>query len=143
MVDLDGTISDDGHRQWLAAAERWEEFHAACRLDPVVEPVALVVRALQCRLAWYRVEVWTGRSERERAVTIEWLHRQDLAVERLRMRPEGQTERDRDVNDIKGEWLAEVGAERVAVVFDDRAPCVAWWRSRGVACFEVAAHRER
>ena len=134
VCDLDGTLADDRHRQHYLEQQPqdWESYFAACGDDIPVWPVIMVVNAL-----WGgQVEIWTGRSEVVRETTVQWLANYGIRYTKLRMRPEGDYRPD---TELKGEWLAECDPPPW-VVFDDRSKSVAWWRSQGVVCLQVADH---
>ena len=90
----------------------------------------------------------TGRMEKHRAITIEWLDRngictlldtwdepdQDL-LGSLLMR---QDDDYRDDAIIKEEMLMKIGPENVFCVFEDRKRVVDMWRRHGLTCFQVA-----
>jgi hypothetical protein len=79
------------------------------------------------------VEIWSGRSDRVRRITEDWLHRYDMASSFLtRMRAEGDFTADEL---LKEQWLKE---RRPDLVFDDRDKVVAMWRRHGIPCFQVA-----
>lgn len=40
--------------------------------------------------------------------------------------------------ELKAQWLAEYGKEKVYLVFDDRSSVVEMWRAQGLPCFQVA-----
>ena len=140
IFDLDGTLSDDSHRQHLIAGGDREAYHAMGAQDPQTV-IAQVARDLWSASAY--IEIWTGRTDDNRDRTVEWLSRHGIHYHALRMAPAGD---HRDTNTIKGEWLAELAPDdgapwRPVIVFDDRRKCVEWWRRLGVTCLEVADHR--
>ena len=141
IVDLDGTISDDIHRRKFlyTIPKDWDGYMDACAEDEPVEGVVWMVRQIHC-LGSTEVEIWTGRPERLRDVTLHWLRGNGVPFSRLRMRPDDDW---RDVNEIKGEWLdqLELEGDSVRFVVDDRNKCVAYWRSRGLLCLQVANHQ--
>jgi hypothetical protein len=51
------------------------------------------------------------------------------------MRDAGDHTQDRE---LKAQWLAEYGKQRVFLVFDDRSSVVEMWRKEGFPCFQVA-----
>ncbi|MGA6175428.1 LNS2 domain-containing protein [Streptomyces sp. NPDC012600] len=85
VFDLDGTLADTAHRQhFLEGAKRdWNGFFAAAPDDPpLAEGVALALgSAEECEVVYL-----TGRPERCRRDTVEWLSRQGLPEGQLFMR---------------------------------------------------------
>lgn len=119
----------------------WPAFFAACVNDepnwPVISTMMTLIRA------GADVRIWSGRSSAVMNETIEWLQRYvsddvDLDELQLVMRREGDVTPDEE---LKSGWLAamtEYDRRRLVAVFDDRDKVVEMWRSRGVACFQVA-----
>lgn len=119
----------------------WPAFFAACVNDepnwPVISTMMTLIRA------GADVRIWSGRSSAVMNETIEWLQRYvsddvDLDELQLVMRMEGDFTPDEE---LKAGWLAamtEYDRRRLVAVFDDRDKVVEMWRSRGVACFQVA-----
>nr|WP_179436348.1 HAD family acid phosphatase [Streptomyces sp. Ag82_O1-15] len=85
VFDLDGTLADSAHRQrFLERKPRdWDAFFAAAPQDPpLAEGVALVLRSTEeCEVVYL-----TGRPERCRRDTVEWLAAQGLPEGRVWMR---------------------------------------------------------
>ncbi|MFF8023378.1 hypothetical protein ACFZDJ_20140 [Streptomyces sp. NPDC007896] len=85
VFDLDGTLADSAHRQrFLERKPRdWDAFFAAAPQDPpLAEGVALALRSREeCEVVYL-----TGRPERCRRDTVEWLAAQGLPEGRVWMR---------------------------------------------------------
>lgn len=121
----------------------WPAFFAACVDD---KPNLPVIRTLH-QLVRSRAEVWiwSGRSASVMNETLAWLHEHVCTDDRvdpdklqLSMRREGYFTPDEQ---LKAGWydaLSEIDKRRLVAVFDDRDKVVAMWRSKGVACFQVA-----
>jgi phosphoglycolate phosphatase-like HAD superfamily hydrolase len=85
VFDIDGVVADVRHR--LRHLERprkdWDRFFASASTDPPLAPGL----ALVAELAQVHDIVWlTGRPERIRRVTTDWLSTHDLPTGELRMR---------------------------------------------------------
>ncbi|WP_328875383.1 hypothetical protein OHT76_37870 [Streptomyces sp. NBC_00287] len=85
VFDLDNTLADTAHRQrFLESKPRdWDAFFAAAPADPpIAEGIALVLAgAEECEVVYL-----TGRPERCRPDTLEWLAAQGLPEGRVYMR---------------------------------------------------------
>lgn len=121
----------------------WPAFFAACVDD---EPNYPVIRTLHnLLLAHCDVQIWSGRSAAVMNETLAWLHRFvfwhpkiDPDEVQLVMRRDGDFTPDQE---LKAAWLDALHPKdrsRLVGVFDDRDKVVAMWRSKGVACFQVA-----
>ncbi|MFI6335787.1 hypothetical protein [Streptomyces sp. NPDC050535] len=85
VFDLDGTLADSAHRQRFLEREPrdWDAFFAAAPQDPpLAEGVAMALEsAVECEVVYL-----TGRPERCRRDTLDWLAAQALPEGRLWMR---------------------------------------------------------
>lgn len=141
IFDLDGTLALTEHRQYLLEGETkyWKSFFAACWKDEPNTPV--IDTLLRLLDTGCDVWVWSGRSSEVMDMTKDWLanHLGSCADGvPLCMRIEGDFTPDEQ---LKAAWLEEMCAHdrrRLVAVFDDRQKVVDMWRSKGVACFQVA-----
>lgn len=142
IFDIDGTLADCQHRRHLVELSEtrkkkdWDKFFALAPKDPVLEPVAMVFRALVAR---YPILIVSARRFEEREATTKWLRQNGLWAypKKLYMR-EKDDKRDDDV--FKHEVLQQIRAEgwEPVGVFDDRKRVVDMWRREGLTCFHVA-----
>jgi hypothetical protein len=138
VFDLDGTLSDQTHRQPLIDAEKqdWDAYYAAAHADPVIKPIAMIARSLS--VSGHRVEIWTGRSDVVREETAVWLFNHGIMYHRLRMREHGDHTPDYS---LKLEWLNNLkyeGLPKPDAVFEDRTRVVEMYRAVGIPCLQVA-----
>ncbi|GAA4810284.1 LNS2 domain-containing protein [Streptomyces ziwulingensis] len=121
VFDLDNTLAGTAHRQrFLERRPRdWDAFFAAAPADPpLAEGVALVRRsAEECEVVYL-----TGRPERCRRDTLDWLAAQGLPEGRVHMRRGGDRRPARvtKLEILRG--LARTRAVRV-LVDDDELVC--------------------
>jgi hypothetical protein len=127
-VDLDGVVADVRHRLHHVAgpSKNWDAFFAAAPNDPLLPEGAAVV----ARLRQDHEVVWlTGRPERCRADTVEWLAHHGLPAAHLVMRRVGDRRPGRVT---KVELLRQLADERpVDVLVDDDAQVVRAARAAG------------
>ena len=84
VVDVDGVISDAGHRQHLAKARRWDEFFDGCPDDPPLKPTVALVRSLAPDIA---IVLLTARPWRLLDDTLAWLSTHQVRWDLLILRP--------------------------------------------------------
>jgi len=135
IFDLDGTLADIEHRRHLVSDGRheWDKFYEECNNDTPVEAVVRMAQVL--RHFFYRIVIFSGRSEVVRGKTEYWLHRNEVEYDELRMRPDKDYTPD---DQLKEAWLSEINKEEILCVFDDRQKVVDMWRRNGIRCFQVA-----
>jgi phosphoglycolate phosphatase-like HAD superfamily hydrolase len=141
VVDLDGTLCDSSHRDHYARNKQWDEFHAALGEDKLWPDVAAVLRAL-C-LDGVRIVALSGRNERYRGPTIDWLLRHNLfEISQVILRPNNDYTPD---HILKPEMLRdelfegdlETAKKDVMFILEDREKVVQAWRDLGFRCWQV------
>ena len=139
IFDLDGTLALNEHREHFLqkSPQDWDGFFEACDKD---EPNLPIINLLKYLSEHYevRLEIWSGRSEKVRHKTKDWLDRYGVFSEThyslLRMRGSSDFRSD---TVLKNEWL-DNESSMPDVVFDDRNSVVEFWRGKGIACCQVA-----
>lgn len=148
LFDIDGTLSDTRWRVPIlrdGSPRRWDRFFAAAADDPPIAGTLHVLHALirsgaECRLH-------TGRPERYRKLTVNWLHRHTSYPPAfwhpiLQMRPDHDF--TVDVN-LKLKWLEawpEDDRKRFVAAFEDRPEIVAAYRQIGLTVFDLGFYED-
>lgn len=153
VCDLDGTLANCEHRvhhvqrvdgNGLKKKPDWDAFYAGVKDDTVNEAVhELLVHmcglSMHYEYRQHRVIFCSGRPERCRADTMDWLDANTMFGSdgyTLLMRKDGDYRADYIV---KQEILDEhIDKDRVLFVLDDRQQVVDMWRRNGLQCFQVA-----
>lgn len=129
-IDLDGCLSDDRGRKDLERAGRLDEYHARFADDPPMNH-AIMLNPPHDVTRW----IVTGRPERHRAATIEWLvkhYGKRAEYCGLLMRPDGNTT---PTPELKLGLLMGAGLRPVdcAGAYDDRADVLRAYRNWGIS----------
>lgn len=140
IFDLDGTLCDTDHRIHHAKAKRWDAFHAGLLQDRPRRAESILLWALRGNANVDGIALITGRPERYRQQTVQWLGQNDLlqGVDMLLMRPDADF---RPATTFKREMYQKyfVAENReVLFVVEDRDKVVDMWRSLGLTCFHCA-----
>ncbi len=151
IFDIDGTIADCSHRlhhiqppfglvhfepgetEWKPD---WDTFYSLCVNDKPIDNVCHLLRVLQRD---FEIIFITGRSEKFRNHTTEWLKRQlgSFAEYHLFMRADGDHRPDYVIKkEIYDEHIKD--KFNVLGVFEDRDQVVKMWRELGLTCYQVA-----
>jgi predicted kinase len=135
LFDIDGTLADATHRLHHIKSKppNWDAFFAECVNDPVIEPIRDLAQTVAAQ--GYKIILVSGRTDKVRAQTEEWLAQHGVPYQELHMRAEGDYRQDFVV---KSQILDAILAEgnEIAFVVDDRPSVVAMWRERGLTCLQ-------
>jgi predicted kinase len=137
ICDIDGTLADCRHRlhHVLPGGKRdWDAFFSEMAEDKCISPVADLICAAHSH---YRVVLCSGRPEKYRAVTVEWLDLHGIDYDALYMRPDDDTRADHIVKAQILRGIREDGYEPF-IVIDDRQSVVDMWRDAGLVCLQAA-----
>ena len=142
MFDIDGTLADCAHRIQYAQAKLWDEFHERAPEDPVIVNVADLM--IEMSLSGHKIILLTGRPERYRHLTTEWLKKASLAkfYDELIMRPDDNYTPDglMKVNILEMRFGSQEDVlANVWFVVDDRESVVEALRNYGLTVFQPAA----
>lgn len=135
IVDIDGTLSDLTHRLHYIQQDKkdWDSFFANVKDDAVHGHIVDIVNLLGAK---YEVILCSGRPERCRKDTLEWLRANYIRWDSLLMRKDGDHREDYLV---KQELLEEIMIDYIPIAaIDDRTQVVDMWRRNGVPCLQCA-----
>lgn len=135
IFDIDGTIADLNHRLHHIAnfPKDYESFHSECHNDTPIEPIINLMIDMYAR--GYKILLVSGRTDRVKPETVQWLKRHMVPYHKLYMRKNGDWRSDVIV---KSEILDEILAKGhfINFVVDDRTSVVKMWRDRGLTCLQ-------
>ncbi|MDA3854973.1 MAG: hypothetical protein PF569_01845 [Candidatus Woesearchaeota archaeon] len=144
IFDLDGTIALIDKRRELSIQDgklNWDIFFNPENIH-LDEPNIPVIKTLQTLHKDYQIYIFSGRSQRTRKVTENWLYKENIPYHLLQMRPENDYTPD---DKLKYQWLHQLiqydhinSKSKILCVFDDRDKVVNMWRNEGISCFQVA-----
>lgn len=137
MFDIDGTLSNVGHRVHHVddGKAHWEDFFSEAYKDPPNEWCVELLRAMRDR--GHEIHVVTARPAKLLFDTKEWLDKHVGGKYELHfVRSYDDTSDDFMA---KGKWLRQFpGRERILFVVDDRKKVVDMWRLEGLVCLQCS-----
>jgi hypothetical protein len=145
IFDIDGTLSDVGHRLPYILnfsgkkthAPHWNDFLAAAKDDPPIPGICLTFLAL--KRAGETIIISTGRREDQREMTEKWLAKYALDHAGLFMRPLGDYRSDTIVKpEVIRKHFGRHIPDQVTCIFEDRARVTKAWRDLGYTVCQVA-----
>ncbi len=132
IIDLDGTLCNTSHRDHLIGkSNSWDEFHAELHNDTPYEETVAFIDAMNN--LGKTVIALTGRMEKFRQATTNWLVKHNIMIDELWMRGDSDYRR---AFEIKRERLASI-KDRVLVVLDDNDKVVEALRNEGFRVWQV------
>ena len=141
IFDLDGTLALIDKRRAISTKDNgkmdWDVFFDPKNIDLDQPNIPVIKTAQLFNSQGFRIVIFSGRSDRTKDVTKEWLDKHNVPFDLLQQRPE-----DKHFwpdNKLKQHWLDTlVDKDDVFAVFDDRQQVVDMWRDNGITCFQVA-----
>jgi len=129
IVDLDGTLTNYGHRAHLLPD--WPAFFQHMGFDPIIPWCETMVR--QFHAAGYTIIILTGRPSSYRKVTEQWLRRYKIPYDLLLMRDADDW---RPGAKVKADLYQCCIAPHydVLLALDDNPYIARMWRTLGVQC---------
>lgn len=136
LFDIDGTLADIEHRRaYLAKSPPdWKAFNDEMGDDTPNVSVVSLYRSLW-HADCYDLILVTGRNERSRALTEQWLAWNEIPFSRLLMRADHDSRPDHVIKEELLDLLLGEGRD-IAFTVDDRQQVVDMWRRRGITCLQ-------
>lgn len=139
VCDLDGTLFDCAHRQHLAIAKKWDEFHSLCTEDKIHGDVLTLVRLVHFNQNFGLLAL-TGRNEKFRNLTESQLRCAGVLVDDLLMRPDDNFDHDAEMKIAQLEKYfgsKEEVLKNVIFCLDDRDSVIQNFRDYGLKAWQV------
>lgn len=131
VFDMDGTLADISHRVCHIINKDYDKAESLIHLD---RPNASIVTLARVIALTFPIVICTGRPERQRGITEEFLHQHSIPAMDILMRKDGDSRRDVLV---KEEHISILGHGNILWVFEDRDCVVEMWRGHGITCLQV------
>ncbi len=135
IFDIDGTLADISQRvhHIKRKPKNWKAFNAGMAQDQAIRSMVRLCNILYA--AGLRIVLCSGRNEKNRPETIDWLGRQGVMYHELLLRKEEDFRSDAVV---KREMLETMDRSKILFVVEDRNRVVEMWRSEGLICLQPA-----
>jgi phosphoglycolate phosphatase-like HAD superfamily hydrolase len=137
LLDLDETLSDASWREQLKT-DGWDVYHAALDQDKPVPEIMALIRGLF--FAGWKIHAITARPEKYRTITLKWLIRYTVPIERVLMRADNDWRGSPDVKmDLVLNNFDGISRSQM-VALDDREDVALAYKSMGIVSFQL--HRQ-
>ncbi len=134
LVDIDHTLSDAYHRDWMIGIIGWDDYHIASIRDAPLEQGCTVLQHLQDR-GDHLVAI-TSRPVRWRSLTVKWMVQHCVEVDEILMRHDDDF---RQAPELKMDLaMARFGPDLsgVDLMLEDRDDVIKVFTEKGVPCLQ-------
>lgn len=137
IFDLEGTLSDCRHRLHLLPSDEQRKANLEKRHDLYMpfadafiidKPIAPMVELANHLADFNTIVILTGRMEKHRESTVDWLNRNSVPHDILIMRADDDF---RLSEHYKYDWISKQ-SKKVKMVFDDRQKIIDFLNSKGI-----------
>lgn len=153
ILDLDGTTCNDVHRQDLIRDKDYDAYHSLCTDDPPIKQMIDLLSMIFQPGVYSDAEpilLWacTGRDERYRMHTLDWMSDKNVLCDILLMRPNKNYEPApmMKINLIEAELRRQGKTghmrEHILAVIDDRDDVCDAFRERGILALQTGPMME-
>lgn len=136
LFDIDGTIANIKHRRKFLeqTSPDWKSFNASMGQDIPNEDVVSLYKSLWSKDD-FEITLVTGRSDRHRKITEQWLSWNEIPYNQILMRSDKDFRADSLIKQDILNNLLNAG-KIIAFVVDDRQQVVDMWRRNGITCLQ-------
>lgn len=135
IFDIDGTLADISERvhHVRRKPKNWSAFNAGMAQDKAIHSMVRLCNVLHA--AGIYIILCSGRNEKNRPETLDWLNKQGVNYHELLLRKDEDYRSDAVV---KREVLQTLDKSKILFVVEDRSRVVEMWRSEGLVCLQCA-----
>ena len=139
IFDLDGTLAIIEKRLKESSMKNgkinWKRFFSDELIKKDLPNPPVIKTANLFHQNGFKIYIFSGRSEKTKEATIQWLKKYDVPYDLLKMRAKNDTRPDEV---IKKEFVVELSIlKNIFLILDDREKVVKMWRSLKLPCFQV------
>lgn len=129
IFDIDGTLADPKDRLHFLEKKDWNSFYDACLDDAPIHHVIYLLQELKKN---HRIIILTGRPERIKDKTLQWLKANNISFDEIYFRKDGDYRPDYE---IKEEMLKALNRS-IWFAVDDRKQVVDMFRRNNILCLQ-------
>ena len=140
IFDIDGTIANNNHRYHYMTGEKKDRAGFLSKMaydEPIQSVITLIQIIFKSRSPLvFQIILVTGRSERYRGVTQDWLEKYQVPYYKLLMRRDNDHRKDWDIKEEILQTLIKQFGKKPVFVVDDRQQVVDLWRRHDIICLQ-------
>lgn len=133
LIDIDNVIANAVWREGMIDQKGWDAFHEASLQDAPIDAVCTMINSF----ATYHICLVTGRPEKFRQVTMEWLLNHSVWLDELLMRPNDDFRKSPEMKVDLVQKRFSNPKEDVAFIIDDRLDIIEAFQAIGIPGFQA------
>lgn len=135
LVDLDHTLSNAFWRDSMIGHVSWEEYHESAELDKPFPKMVQLINTL-IKNGHYVIAI-TGRTEKHRGLTVDWLINNNLFLHDLLMRPDDVFTKNADMKVQLVSTYFNNHFDNIAFLIEDNEDTCLAFQKLGIATLQV------
>lgn len=136
IFDIDGTLAD--HKNRLKYIEKkpkkWDLFFSESVYDKPLKHIKIIYDALK-KADKYQIIIMTGRPNKYKEITIEWLHKNGFNYDKLFMRPANNYKKNIEIKEIILRKIMRY--YEVVFAFDDDEKVIELYKKYNIKVLQV------
>jgi hypothetical protein len=135
LVDFDHTISNAFWRDSIIGVVPWDEYHEESKHDKPFWNVVQLLNSL-----WYAGHTiigLTGRNEKFRKLTNDWLLEHDIQIDEILMRPDGNFMKNGIVKKMLIEERFKGDYKNISFLIDDNEDTILEFFNLGITTLQI------
>jgi hypothetical protein len=135
LCDLDHTVSDAFWRDTMIGSVPWDEYHDNLKFDKPFQNMVYLINSLSS--VGYIVIGITGRTEKHRQITIDWLIKFKIDIDTILMRPDDCFIKNWEMKIKLAQDHLKDDLKKVHFLIDDNEETILAFNKLGIATLQV------
>ena len=135
LVDLDHTLTNAFWRDSIIGAVPWDEYHEESKHDKPFWNTVQLINSLW--YAGYTIIAFTGRNEKFRQLTNNWLLEYDVNIDELLMRPDDNFMKNGELKKMLLEERFDKDYSAIEFAIDDNEQTILDLFNMGIATLQI------
>jgi hypothetical protein len=135
LCDLDHTVSDAFWRDTMIGSVPWDEYHDNLKFDKPFQNMVYLINSLSS--VGYIVIGITGRTEKHRQITIDWLIKFKIDIDTILMRPDDCFIKNWEMKIKLAQDHLKDDFKKVHFLIDDNEETILAFNKLGIATLQV------
>jgi hypothetical protein len=135
FIDIDHTLANSFWRDSMVGTVPWDDYHYASKFDKPFKEMINLINILS--MNGYTIIGLTGRTEKHRQLTLDWLLKNDVILDGLLMRPDDLFLKNADMKvQLVKEYLKNQ-LNLIAFIIDDNEDTILAFNALGISTLQI------